>query len=76
MVPLVIKDLKVHKVKLEIRGLLVFLVNKENVESQVQWDYKVNVVPQVNLVNLVHWTTRNSRTARRTWINWSFWNTW
>tara|TARA_B100002049_G_scaffold63749_1_gene46029 strand:+ start:251 stop:457 length:207 start_codon:yes stop_codon:yes gene_type:complete len=54
MVLLVIRDLKVHKVKLEIRDLLVFLVNKENVESQVQWDYKVNVVPQVNLVNPVH----------------------
>ena len=44
MAPLVIRDLKVHKVKLEIKDLLVFLVNKENVESQVQWDYKVNVV--------------------------------
>jgi hypothetical protein len=54
MVPLVIRDLKVHKVKLEIKDLLVFLVNKENVESQVQWDYKVNVDPQVNLVNQVH----------------------
>ena len=44
MVQLVIKDLKVHKVKLVIRDLLVFLVNKVSVESQVRWDYKVNVV--------------------------------
>jgi glyceraldehyde-3-phosphate dehydrogenase/erythrose-4-phosphate dehydrogenase len=64
MVPLVIKDLKVHKVKLETRDLLVFLVNKENVESQVQWDYKVNVVPQVNLVNLVHWVHKEFKDSK------------
>tara|TARA_B110000196_G_C20624323_1_gene420981 strand:- start:6 stop:212 length:207 start_codon:yes stop_codon:yes gene_type:complete len=64
MVPLVIKDLKVHKVKLEIRGLLVFLVNKESVESQVRWDYKVNVVPQVNLVNLVHWVHKEFKDSK------------
>jgi|TARA_Y100000294_G_C8324978_1_gene244251 hypothetical protein len=44
MVLLVIKDLKVHKVKLEKKDLLVFLVNKVNVEFQVRWGYKVNVV--------------------------------
>jgi glyceraldehyde-3-phosphate dehydrogenase/erythrose-4-phosphate dehydrogenase len=64
MVPLVIRDLKVHKVKLEIKDLLVFLVSKENVESQAQWDYKVNVVPQVNQVNLVHWVHKEFKDSK------------
>jgi hypothetical protein len=64
MAQLVIKDLKVHKVKLETRDLLVFLVNKGNVESQVQWDYKVNVVPQVNLVNPVHWVHKEFKDSK------------
>ena len=48
MVPLVIKDLKVHKVKLEIRGLLVFLVNKVIKELKVLLVHKVSVVQQGN----------------------------